>query len=149
MRGERHATIAEEDEVARARGRSRARRGATHTAPRCRCWPARSRLSAQLDEHEFSLMDDIGGADLIVDGTVFVSDDDERAFENEDDDAAEVVVNDGGGDWQVQLQTLMCWVLLCTLLVLVLLIFLSWRKYGRIIMRSRAGASADAKKKER
>lgn len=96
-----------------------------------------------------SLMDDIGGADLIVDGTVFVSDDDERAFENEDDDAAEVVVNDGGGDWQVQLQTLMCWVLLCTLLVLVLLIFLSWRKYGRIIMRSRAGASADAKKKER
>ena len=94
-------------------------------------------------------MDDIGGADLIVDGTVFVSDDDERAFENDDDDAAEVVVNDGGGDWQVQLQTLMCWVLLCTLLVLVLLIFLSWRKYGRIIMRSRAGASADAKKKER
>ena len=110
---------------------------------------ARSRLSARLDEREFSLMDDIGGADLIVDGTVFVSDDDERAFENEDDDAAEVVVNDGGGDWQVQLQTLMCWVLLCTLLVLVLLIFLSWRKYGRIIMRSRAGASADAKKKER
>ena len=69
--------------------------------------------------------------------------------EGQDDDAAEVVVNDGGGDWQVQLQTLMCWVLLCTLLVLVLLIFLSWRKYGRIIMRSRAGASADAKKKER
>jgi len=148
MRGERHATIAQEDEELCGRELHRELHHAG-AAPRCRCWPARSRLSARLDEHDFSLMDDIGGADLIVDGTVFVSDDDERAFENEDDDAAEVVVNDGGGDWQVQLQTLMCWVLLCTLLVLVLLIFLSWRKYGRIIMRSRAGASADAKKKER
>ena len=141
MRGERHAAIKKICSPRAPRS--------PPPAPRSRLLRLLAGSLAALDVREFSLMDDIGGADLIVDGTVFVSDDDERAFENEDDDAAEVVVNDGGGDWQVQLQTLMCWVLLCTLLVLVLLIFLSWRKYGRIIMRSRAGASADAKKKER
>ena len=147
MRAERHATIAEEDEELPPR---ELHPELTALTPP-RAAPLAGSLAAlgAARRTRISLMDDIGGADLIVDGTVFVSDDDERAFENEDDDAAEVVVNDGGGDWQVQLQTLMCWVLLCTLLVLVLLIFLSWRKYGRIIMRSRAGASADAKKKER
>ena len=91
-------------------------------------------------------MDD--GVDLVVDGTVFVSDDDERAFE-EEADSPEVVVDGGDGSWSgnVQLQTMMCMVLVCTLLVEVLLIFLSWRKYGRLIMRSRAGGTPDSKKR--